>query len=388
VSPRTYAASVLAIVCTIGCNHPRQSTQGSTQTGGSPVAPSTPAAPAPAPSGPTPSPDHIPVNETHHGTLTESLPTCTFEILGSGGWGGLCQTFSITANSSGVLTATLRWAADAPLVLFFKTAAGEQIDMACCAPGLSLRMPVEMGATYRIDVAYTGRPPGYPHIAPVDYTLDTTLVAGNAGSLGSVKARIFADEHGSLRIANAKLEVTDGPNAGAVAAFDPTNGLFEISGLPAGFVQVTASADGFVSLTRRVPVGLDVPEEFVLSRLTPLPQATNRLWGWVSFQGSSACGCVKLEILDGPLAGTFTFSDPDMGWYTISGVPSGLIHVRASAPSLQSQTLSVVVQGDTELDFVMIRVKLLNFQLGFRCCGQFTRTVIGESETGVFTRNR
>jgi hypothetical protein len=182
------------------------------------------------------------------------------------------ETVVITAPSSGLLTATLRWSADAPLVLFFKTGAGAQIDMACCnPPSIPLTMPVEMGATYRIEVAYGGRPAAYPHIAPVDFTLDTTLAVGDAGPAGSVKAMIFADERRTQHIGGARLEVADGPKAGTVANFDPSNGLFEILSLPVGFVQVTASADGFAPLTSRVAVGLNVPNEFVLQRLAPVP---------------------------------------------------------------------------------------------------------------------
>jgi hypothetical protein len=174
LSRGSYAAiALLVLLCASGCNHSRQSTQG----GGSPFVPSTPAfAQSPAPSL---SPIHI--GETHYGTLTEGLSQCTFETV-IGGWGGLCQTFDINASSSGSLTATLRWSADAPLNLFFKTEAGTQIDMACCdRPSISLTMPVEPGATYRIEVAYGGRPRGSLQIAPVDYALDTTLVPGNVG---------------------------------------------------------------------------------------------------------------------------------------------------------------------------------------------------------------
>jgi hypothetical protein len=195
VSSGTYAViTLLALVCTSGCSHSsRQSSQG----GGSPVAPSTP---APAPSRPAHSPSAIHINETHHGTLTDGLLLCTFEIV-IGAWGGLCQTVDISAPSSDWLTATLRWSADVPLNLFFKTGTGTQIDMACCVrPSISLTMPVEMGAMYRIEVAYAGRPHGHPHIAPVDYTLDTTLVEGYAGPSGSVKAMIVADQRRTQHI--------------------------------------------------------------------------------------------------------------------------------------------------------------------------------------------
>jgi hypothetical protein len=175
LSRGSYAAiTLLALACASGCNS-RQSTP----VEGSPLVPSLPA----FAQNPAPSPTAIHIGETHHGTLTGGLSQCTFETV-IGGWGGLCQSVDINVPSSGSLTATLRWNADVPLMLFFKTGAGTQIDMACCdRPSISLTMPVEMGATYRIEVAYGGRPRGSPDIAPVDYTLETTLVVGNAGTL-------------------------------------------------------------------------------------------------------------------------------------------------------------------------------------------------------------
>jgi hypothetical protein len=145
-----------------------------------------------------------------------------------------------------------------------------------------------------------------------------------------------------------------------VASVDPSTDIYEIPGLPGGFVQVAASADGFAPLTSRVAVGLNLPTEFVLQRLAPVPQGTNRLIGMTresadEYGRFSGWGGVKVEILDGPLAGVFTFSDYDMAEYVIDGLPAGLIHVRASAPWLESQTLAVVVKGDTWQDFVMKR---------------------------------
>jgi hypothetical protein len=97
---------------------------------------------------------------------------------------------------------------------------------------------------------------------------------------------------------------------------------------------------------------------------------------------------VKLEILDGPLAGIFTFSDPDMGDYLFDRVPPGLIHVQASAPWLQSQTLAVVIQGETSLDFVMQSSEGLQDLTFFSKAVQLTTIVIGPPPRGWTIRNR
>src|SRR5262249_20398953 len=136
------------------------------------------------------------------------------------------------------------------------------------------------------------------------------------------------------------------------------SGLYVFPSLPAGYVQVLASADGFSSLTENVPVGTSVPRELVLQRQEPLENATNTLTGLALASGSStgpysAYIGVKIEILDGPLAGVFTFTDEFFGGYYFSGLPPGEIRVRASAERLQTQTLSVVVAGNSRLDFLM-----------------------------------
>src|SRR5262245_18706770 len=85
-----------------------------------PLEPSLPTlVPAPAQtSTPTPSPGGvIHVGETVSGTLVNGVGECTFTTV-DGGWGGLCQRFEITIPVSGILTATVRWVADAPLTLF------------------------------------------------------------------------------------------------------------------------------------------------------------------------------------------------------------------------------------------------------------------------------
>lgn len=266
----------LGSVCLAGCGSDQRRAQGN------PLAPS----PSPGPS-PVQTSDVMPepsavihVGDTVRGTLAKSLPECSFSTV-DGGWGGLCQTFEITLPASGVLTATVRWTADAPLELFFKTSSGERIDMQCCGVPLSFRASVEQGVTYRIEIAYGGRPAGYPNIPPVDYTLDTSLTAGEVTALGSVRAILLGDETRTQRISGARIELTDGPQAGRTAGFDPSTGIYEISGVPMGFVGIRASADGFVPLSSRIAVGTNVATEFVLERLVPLSDASYSLGGLI-----------------------------------------------------------------------------------------------------------
>ena len=55
------------------------------------------------------------------------------------------------------------------------------------------------------------------------------------------------------------------------------------------------------------------------------------------FCGVTACAGVKIEIVDGPLAGVFTFTDDGFGFYDFNGLPPGTIQVRASRLGLQSR---------------------------------------------------
>ena len=333
---------------------------------GTPVSP-TPRAdeptPAPVPPAPIPQPAGVrtfQIGELITGTITSTDQECRFTTV-EGGWGGLCNAFLITAPASGILNVTVRWPSDPLLALLLKTAAGAQIDLAlsCCGRPIVARMPVEAGATYRIELTYDGRPAEYPQVAPVDYTVETSLtVDPEAQQTGAVSVIVFGDEGRTQRLSRARLEVIDGPKAGTLAQFNETSGFYVFSSLPAGQAAVRASADGFSSLTERVPVGTTVPRELVLQRSDPLPNATSSLSGF-AFASSSSGGStgayvgVKIEILDGPLAGVFTFTSEAFGDYYFKDLPPGDVRVRASAEWLQSQTLSTVVSGRSRLDFVM-----------------------------------
>ena len=100
-----------------------------------------------------------------------------------------------------------------------------------------------------------------------------------------------------------------------MARFNDATGLYKIPNLPAGFVEIRASAPGFAALDARLPVGTNIARELVLQRSEPLVDATHALWGQAFVAGSTTTAYVgvKIEILDGPLAGVFTFTDEFFG---------------------------------------------------------------------------
>jgi hypothetical protein len=334
-------APVVVVLCAAACQS---------------ASPASPGAPLP-PAGAGQSTRTIHAGDTVTGVITGTELPCSFVAV-DGGWGGACEIFELLASASGTLTVTLR--SDTGLALFVRTGFGDQVDMACCESPLSVHVPVRPGSVYGLDVAYIGRPPGYPVITPVSFTLETSLFTGAAQPNGTIRAFVFGDPAKTQRLSGVRLEVLDGQRAGAVAEFDPLTGMYEVRDVPIGFVRVSALAEGFLQLTTAVSVGLQVPYELVLQRVTAQP-GTSGLWGimyaYPSKPGDttySAYGGVKAEILDGPLAGSFAFSnDDDNGIYFIRNLPAGLVHVRASMRGLETQTKEVVVSGETRLDFVM-----------------------------------
>jgi hypothetical protein len=312
-----------------------------------------PTGPSPSvPSPPEPSGQVIRLGEPISGTITSSDSSCTF-TTSEGSWGGLCHTFRITAPARGTLVATAHWTVDAPLAMFFKTAAGQQMDISCCGRPAVGRVPVEADSVLVIELAYVGRPPGYPIVPPVPYTLETVLMTGDLQQRGTLNARVFADDMRTQQLSQAHIEVLEGPSAGRIARFNEITGLYEIPDLPPGFVRVRTSARGFNPVEEQLVVGAQLPREMVLQRIEPLPDATHALGGHASREGSpnSYLIRVKIEILDGPLSGVFTFTDDDMGLYTIRSLPPGVIQIRASLGGL-SQTVSVEISASsTQLNF-------------------------------------
>jgi hypothetical protein len=285
--------------------------------------------------------------------LSSQNATCEFRAMNEG-WAGLCDAFALTAPATGTLTTRVRWSADAALAVFLKTAAGGQLDLKCCNSPMDLLAPVEKSVSYRLEIAYVGRPRGYPQVPPLTFALETSLQTTGLPS-GRLQAFVFGDEARTQRLSRAQVKVLDGPSAGAIARFDGESGLYETENLAAGYVNVEVSADGFEPLRERVPVGANVARELVLTRRDPLVGAVHKLTGAVMVAGSSNSRYVdvKIEILDGPLAGVFTFTDEFFGEYGFRGVPPGPISVRASRKGLPPQTLTATVSGDTTLNFVL-----------------------------------
>jgi hypothetical protein len=300
---------------------------------------------------PSLTPRSLAIGQTIRGVVTSQDPNCAFTIAGDG-WGGLCDQFVVTPSTTGVLTLKVTAAS---LAIFFKSDDGAQIDMMCCGSPAGLSAFVETGLNYWVELAYVGRPAGYPQIAPVEYTLESTL-SNASGVRGSIGAIVFGDETRTQRLSAVRIEVQDGPDAGTVARFEEETGLHLLEGLSPGYVNVRVSSDAFNSSNERLPVGASTPRQLVLLRRQPLPDTSGRLGGgaWANATSESlAYTGVKIEIVDGPLAGVFTFTDDGFGFYDFNGLPPGTIQVRASRRGLRSQTLSVTVAGRTNLDFHM-----------------------------------
>jgi hypothetical protein len=201
-----------------------------------------------------------------------------------------------------------------------------------------------------------------PRVPPSPTAPTTGTTAPTTGTTfpGSARALVFA-EFRTNYTPWVRVRVADGPLEGTVAEFEPSSGMYEIRDLPSGVVTLEVSAAGFTSITATVPVGATDPTALVLQRTVPLADATHLLGGsmylYPSQPGdrvSATYPGVKVEILQGPLAGIFTFSDDALGAYDFGGLPPGPLQVRASADSLEPQTLETVVSGRfTLLDFVM-----------------------------------
>jgi hypothetical protein len=283
------------------------------------------------------------------GTLTGTESSCLFMTV-DGGWDGVCDAYAIAVTSPGILEADVRWAADAPLVAFLKSTSGRQIEISCCGTPLTLRAPVQPGA-YRLEIVYVGRPPGYPRIGKVDYEVSTRVVQPGPEDSANVRVILLADAARTQRLAVGRIEVIDGPFAGRVAAFDPATGTYDIAGLIYGYTRLLVSADRFRADTVTVPVGVSVSQEVVLTRLVPLSGADHTLGGMTWATHNTAYDDAKIEILDGPQAGIFTFSEPEWGFYRLEGLAGGTIRVRASREGVTSITQTVRVSGRTLLDF-------------------------------------
>lgn len=308
--------------------------------------PSTPAAPSPSvPAPPPPSGQVIRLGDPVAGTITPDSRCKSGN--GNPQFDNLCHTFEITAPEEGTLVTTVQWTEDAPLALYFRTTAGQIIDQSCCGRPAVGRLPVRAGSVIQIEVAYIGRPPGYPaSIRPVSYTMETVLIIGGQQQRGNLRAIVFGDDTRTQRLSQAHLEVLDGPSAGRVARLNEVEGVYEIPDLPLGFVRTRTSAPGFGAVEEELIVGSQIERSIVLQRVEPLVDAKYSLAGHVTHgTPNEYLVGVKIEILNGPLAGAFTLTDLDMGLYSFKSLPPGVMQIRASMRGV-SQTVSVDIPVD------------------------------------------
>jgi hypothetical protein len=67
-------------------------------------------------------------------------------------WEGPCRRFTIINPGAGTLVATLAWENQQPLTLSVKTLDGENRGVRCCQSPQTLRVPVETGSVYELQV--------------------------------------------------------------------------------------------------------------------------------------------------------------------------------------------------------------------------------------------
>jgi hypothetical protein len=343
----TAVALVTSLVASISCDKGSRSLA-------RPTVPSPPFDSPQPPAPPQPSGEVVRLGEPISGTIT-SDSDCKF-ANGDPRFADLCHAFTVTAPQDGTLVAEVRVTADAALALRFRTATGDVIDTFCCTR-MTGRVPVRAGVVVQIELAYIGRPPGYPSIQPVGYTLELSLLTGALQQRGNLRAIVFGDATHTQRLPNARLEVLDGPAAGQLARLDDATGLYELLDLAPGFVRIRTMAPEFNPVEQELVVGTQWPREITLQRTVPLVKAEHTLSGMVRAGASNSfLGGVKIEILDGPLAGVFTFTDDDMAMYVLHSLTPGVMRVRASHGGL-TQTLDVDLAAGSNT---------LNFSLGSR----------------------
>jgi hypothetical protein len=307
----------------------------------SPTAPSAPETPPPPPvSGET-----IRLGDPISGTIS-SDSRCKFAHTTDPRFAELCNVYTVVPPEDGTLTIALRTIDHEALVLRFRTPAGDLVDTFCCAP-VTGKTAAHGGVPMQIEVEYVGRPGGYPSsVSPVSYTVEPSLITGDLQGRGNARALVFGDATRTQMLPDARLEISDGPGAGQVAGFEPRTGLYTFYNLPVGFLHIRASAPGFEPVEQEISVGTELSPAIVLARTVPLPDSTHELGGHVPEPGSPNAWLtgVKVEILDGPLAGVFTLTDDDMGIYVLRSLPPGVITVRATYGAL-SDTETVDISG-------------------------------------------
>ncbi|HEX7286177.1 MAG TPA: carboxypeptidase regulatory-like domain-containing protein [Candidatus Angelobacter sp.] len=159
-------------------------------------------------------------------------------------------------------------------------------------------------------------------VAPV-----ITLISSSGGITGTVKSSSGA------AIAGASV------GFGGGGAKTSSTGAYTISGVPAGTVQLVASATGFQSVTQNVTVtgGATSTANFTL---TPVTTGTGTVTGKVtnvSTGGALSGATVKWS------GGSTTTSTT--GIYTLTGVTAGSVSVTASHTGYLARTLTLTVSG-------------------------------------------
>jgi hypothetical protein len=141
----------------------------------------------------------------------------------------------------------------------------------------------------------------------------------------------------SVALSRVRIEVTDGPKAGAFVMSD-NNGRFELPPLNEGPVTVRATKDGYDSKSE-----VFYPEYYAAPPLT-LGQPPHMMWGEVRLVSSTMPAGpveqVQVEILDGPNAGKVATSGTDGQYRFDDLIASPPFTIRVSKVGYTTRTYS------------------------------------------------
>ncbi len=170
-----------------------------------------------------------------------------------------------------------------------------------------------------------------------------TVAAATFALTGTVR-----EDPGGAAIADAKVEILGGANAGKSATTD-TAGSYRITGVAPGTFTVRASKAGFESSERGANVTGDSTLDFTLRRTAP---SSFTLSGRVMEEGTaSGVAGAKVEIEAGTNAGRSASTDPS-GYFVLSGLSAGSCDMKVSKDGYENTyRRGVNLSGNASIDF-------------------------------------
>ncbi len=187
---------------------------------------------------------------------------------------------------------------------------------------------------------------------------NVTVTAGNttsapamtlASNLGNVTGKVTDSSNNPLTGATVSF-------GGGTATTDAT-GAYNFTNIPAGTIQLVASATGFQSVTQNVTVtgGSTTTANFALSAAPATPGAVTGKVTNISTGGIIAGATVKWN--------TTSAATNSSGVYTLNNVAGGSQTLTASATGYLPLSSTVNVSGNTTLNFQLATAGILNVKV-------------------------